>query len=105
MKWPDTSKLKKGVWVKVAKVVAALGAAPIATPMTETYDAVNKGVADGYVAPIEALKGFKLAEVVRFTTQDYGAAYSVLFRYHGRRWYGHLASAFSLSPHYQTVFG
>lgn len=69
MKWLDTSKLKEGVWVKVAKVVAALEAAPAATPMTETYDAVNKGVADCYVGLIEALKGFRLAKVLKFTTR------------------------------------
>ncbi len=62
-----------------AKVIAALAATPVATPMTETYDVVNKGVADGYVAPLEALKGFKLAEVVTSTTVNYGAAYSILF--------------------------
>ncbi len=62
-----------------AKVVAALGATPVAMPMTETYDAVKKGVADGYVAPLEALKGWKLAEVVKYTTEDFGAAYSIMF--------------------------
>ena len=62
-----------------AKVVKALGATPVAMPMPETYDAVSKGVADGFVAPIEALKGWKLAEVVNATTLDYGAAYGLLF--------------------------
>jgi len=62
-----------------ARVVAALGATPVAMPMTETYDAVNKGVAEGFVAPIEALKGWKLAEVVSSTTQDYGSANGLLF--------------------------
>ncbi len=62
-----------------AKIVAALGAAPVAMPMPETYDALSKGVADGVVAPIEALKGWKLGEVIKSTTEDYGAAYSLLF--------------------------
>jgi TRAP-type C4-dicarboxylate transport system substrate-binding protein len=61
------------------KVVKALGTTPVAMPMNETYDAVSKGVVDGYVAPFEALKGFKLAEVVTSTTADYGAAYGLLF--------------------------
>ena len=47
--------------------------------MPETYDALSRGVADGVVAPIEALKGWKLAEVIKSTTEDYGAAYSLLF--------------------------
>ena len=62
-----------------ARVIAALGAVPVAMPMPETYDALSKGVADGVVAPIEALKGWKLAEVIKSTTEDYGAAYSLLF--------------------------
>jgi TRAP-type C4-dicarboxylate transport system substrate-binding protein len=62
-----------------AKVVKALGAAPVAMPMTETYDAVSKGIVEGFVAPFEALKGWKLAEVVNCTTIDYGAAYTLLF--------------------------
>ena len=62
-----------------AKVISALGAVPVAMPMPETYDALSKGVAEGVVAPIEALKGWKLAEVIKSTTEDYGAAYSLLF--------------------------
>jgi TRAP-type C4-dicarboxylate transport system substrate-binding protein len=62
-----------------AKVVAALGAAPVAMPMPETYDALHKGVVEGVVCPIEALKGWKLAEVIKSTTEDYGAATSLLF--------------------------
>ena len=62
-----------------AKVIAALGAVPVAMPMPETYEALSKGVADGVVAPMEALKGWKLAEVIKSTTEDYGAAYSLLF--------------------------
>ena len=62
-----------------AKIVAFLGATPVGMPMTETYDAVSKGVAEGFVAPIEALKGWKLAAVVKATTLDYGAASGLLF--------------------------
>ena len=62
-----------------AKVVAALGATPVAMPMPEAYDAISKGVAEGVVCPLEALKGWKLAEVIKSTTEDYGAAYGLLF--------------------------
>jgi TRAP-type C4-dicarboxylate transport system substrate-binding protein len=47
--------------------------------MPERYDAIQKGVAEGGVFPLEALKGWKLAEVVKFTTLDYGAAYTTGF--------------------------
>jgi TRAP-type C4-dicarboxylate transport system substrate-binding protein len=47
--------------------------------MTESYDALSKGVADGILSPNEALKGFKLGEVTAFTTENYGSAYSTAF--------------------------
>lgn len=62
-----------------AKVVAALGGTPVAMPMPETYDALSRGVAEGVMAPIEALDGWKLAEVTKFTTQNFGSAYSTAF--------------------------
>jgi TRAP-type transport system periplasmic protein len=62
-----------------AKVVAALGAAPVAMPQNETYDALQKGVVQGVVSPIETLKGWKFAEVVDNTTENYGSAYTLTF--------------------------
>ena len=62
-----------------AKIVAALGAAPVAMPMGESYDALSRGVTQGIVCPTESLQGWKLGEVIKFSTQDYGAAYSVTF--------------------------
>jgi len=62
-----------------AKIVQALGAVPVAMPMPERYDAIQKGVAEGGVFPLEALKGWKLAEVVNSTTLNYGSAYTTGF--------------------------
>ncbi|MBI5251024.1 MAG: TRAP transporter substrate-binding protein, partial [Desulfomonile tiedjei] len=62
-----------------AKVATALGATPVAMPQTEAYDALQKGVVDGVLSPIETLTGWKFAEVVKSTTQDFGAAYSLAF--------------------------
>jgi TRAP-type C4-dicarboxylate transport system substrate-binding protein len=62
-----------------AKVVSALGATPVAMPMPERYDALQKGVAEGGVNPIESLKGWKLAEVIKSTTENFGSAYSTGF--------------------------
>jgi len=59
-----------------AKIVQFLGGAPVGMPMTESYDALSKGVADGILCPNEALEGFKLGEVTAFTTENYGSAYS-----------------------------
>ncbi len=62
-----------------AKLVSHLGATPVAMPQTETYDAVQKGVVEGLMSPIETLKGWKFAEVVKYTTLNYGTAYSMAF--------------------------
>jgi len=52
-----------------AKVVSALGAVPVAMPQGGTYEALQKGIVDGTFAPIETLKGWKQAEVVKSTTE------------------------------------
>jgi TRAP-type C4-dicarboxylate transport system substrate-binding protein len=57
-----------------AKVVGALGGAPVAMPMSEAYDALSKGVAQGIICPYEAMRGFRLAEVVD-NSAEYGSAY------------------------------
>ncbi len=62
-----------------AKVVSALGATPVAMPQNESYDALQKGVVDGLMTPIESLKGWKFAEVVKYTTQNFGSAYTLGF--------------------------
>jgi TRAP-type transport system periplasmic protein len=59
-----------------AKISSQLGATPVAMPMGETYDALSRGVVDGSMAPYEALQGWKWGEVVKFTVEDWGAAYS-----------------------------
>ncbi len=51
-----------------SKIVKALGAIPVAMPQPETYEAVQKGVVDGTFGPIETLKGWKHAEVIKNTT-------------------------------------
>jgi TRAP-type transport system periplasmic protein len=61
------------------KIVTALGGVPVAMPMGETYDSLSKGIVDGTQNPFEALQGFKLGEVVKFTTESYGAANSTSF--------------------------
>lgn len=62
-----------------AKLVSHLGGTPVAMPQTETYDALQKGVVEGVMNPFEALKGWKIAEVIKSTTMNYGSAYSMAF--------------------------
>ena len=61
------------------KVVAALGAVPVAMTMSEAYDALSKGIVEGIICPIEALEGWKHAEVVKSTTDCFAVSYSACF--------------------------
>jgi TRAP-type C4-dicarboxylate transport system substrate-binding protein len=71
-----------------AKVVQALGGAPVGMPMTETYDALSKGVAEGVMCPYEGVQGFKLTDVIKYTTEDYPIAYTsgVFFAMNKAKW-------------------
>lgn len=62
-----------------AKIVEKLGAVPVAMTMGETYDALKRGVVEGSMAPMESLKTWKWGEVVKFTTESWGSAYSTGF--------------------------
>jgi TRAP-type transport system periplasmic protein len=62
-----------------SKIVTALGGTAVAMPMGETYDALSRGVVDGSMAPQESLEGWRWGEVVKSTTECYGAAYSTAF--------------------------
>jgi TRAP-type C4-dicarboxylate transport system substrate-binding protein len=59
-----------------AKVVEMLGAVPVAMPQGGTYEALQRGVVGGTFTPIETLKGWKQAEVVKFTTDTSGIGYT-----------------------------
>jgi len=47
--------------------------------MGDAYDAISKGVADGLLCAYEALEGWKLGEVIKYTTENYGTAYTATF--------------------------
>lgn len=59
-----------------AKVVKALGGAPVAMSQGATYEALQKGVVEGTFSPIETLKGWKQAEVIKNTTDCFGVGYT-----------------------------
>jgi TRAP-type C4-dicarboxylate transport system substrate-binding protein len=59
-----------------AKVVEALGGVPVAMPQGETYEALQKGVVEGTFGPIEVLKGWRQAEVIKYTTDCYDVGYT-----------------------------
>lgn len=55
------------------KIVSALGGVPVGMAMPETYGAIQRGVTDGVLAPMESLYNWKFAEVVKYATPLYGA--------------------------------
>jgi TRAP-type C4-dicarboxylate transport system substrate-binding protein len=59
-----------------AKVVEALGGTPVGMPANDMYDALSRGIVEGVVIPYEAMDGWKLEDVIRYHTEDYGAAYT-----------------------------
>ena len=62
-----------------AKIILALGAAPVGTTMPETYDVLRTGVAEGALAPFMALKDFRWGELTKYSIENYGSSYSVGF--------------------------
>lgn len=62
-----------------SKIVSALGGAPVGMSISESYDALRTGVVEGILMPVEGLKQWKMAEVTKYVTENYGSAYSVGF--------------------------
>jgi TRAP-type transport system periplasmic protein len=58
-----------------AAIVQALGGAPVGMSMGEAYDALSRGVVNGVVGPVEIIKGWKIGEVVSYST-SYGCSHT-----------------------------
>jgi TRAP-type transport system periplasmic protein len=71
----------KGLRIKCtginAKIVQAYGGVPVTMPITETYDALQKGLADGVLLPLEVLKNWKFGEMIHCSIRNYGSGYTV----------------------------
>ena len=50
------------------KWLEALGATPVSMPMDESFEALERGVVDGTIAPWEAVDAWSLGEVVNYAT-------------------------------------
>lgn len=62
-----------------AKMVQALGGTPVALPMPELYQALQKGIVQGGVFPLSSLYDWRLSEVTDYTTVVIPIAYSLGF--------------------------
>ena len=78
-KLEDLKGMKVRAFGAVTKLVTLLGGAPVSMPMGETYEALSRGVVEASVAPYEALQGWKWGEVVKYSTEAPGIAYSSAF--------------------------
>jgi TRAP-type C4-dicarboxylate transport system substrate-binding protein len=82
-----------------SKLAEYLGAAPVAMPQNECYEALQKGVVEGTFSPIEVLKGWKQAEVIDYVIETTALGYTTaMFVVMNRQKYQ------SLPPDIQRVF-
>ncbi len=59
-----------------SKIVTNLGATPIAMSQPETYEALQKGVVEATLCPMETLKGWKQGEVISSITDTSAIGYT-----------------------------
>lgn len=78
-KLEDIKGLKMRTFGSNAKLMSLIGGAPVAMPMPDAYDAISRGVADGFFGTYESLKNWKLAEVIKYTTETFGVGYTATF--------------------------
>jgi TRAP-type C4-dicarboxylate transport system substrate-binding protein len=82
-----------------AKIITALGAAPVGMPQGDTYESLQKGVVDATLCPIETLKGWKQGEVISSITEVPAVGYTtaMFVTMNRKKWE-------SLPPDIQKVF-
>ncbi len=62
-----------------AALVLALGGTPVASSITEAYQAIQKGAVDGGMYPMSSNQGWRMAEVVDYMTEAKSIAYTTAF--------------------------
>ncbi len=65
-KLEDVAGLKIRATGLSSKVVESLGGAPVGMSQPDTYEALQKGVAEATLCPVETLKGWKQGEVIDY---------------------------------------
>jgi len=82
-----------------AKMAKYLGAAAVAMPQNQAYEALQKGVVEGSFAPIEVLKGWKQGEVIDYVIETKALGYTTaMFVVMNKKKYE------SLPPDIQRIF-
>jgi len=76
-----------------AKLIAALGATPVAMPVTKLYNALDRGVVDGVLISPSAVNSFKLGEVTKYHITGIPFGVSPFFAVMNARSYANLSPA------------
>lgn len=95
----DMKGLKIRATGLATKIVSALGATPVGMPIGDQYDAMRRGVVDGTVTSPNALLGWKVGEVSKYSTLllDVGYVTSMFVTMNLNKWN-------SLPPDIQKIF-
>ncbi len=72
----EISSLKIRATGLSAKIVSSLGTVPVSMSQGETYEALQKGVVDATLCPIETLKGWKQGEVINYVVDTRAVGYT-----------------------------
>jgi TRAP-type C4-dicarboxylate transport system substrate-binding protein len=78
-KLEDTKGLRIRCYGSNAKFIGLVGAAAVAMPMPEVYDALAKGVVDGVLSDYPGMFNFRTGEHIKYTTENITTAYSAAF--------------------------
>ena len=75
---------------RIGDLVKTLGATPMPVEMVDLYEALRRHVIDGNFGPMEQLKGFKIGEVIRYTTACWkiGTSYTFYVVMNRSKWNG-----------------
>jgi len=75
----DFKGLKVRTTGSTARVASSLGGIPVGMPVNEAYDALARGVVDATVGGFDALKGFRWAEVTKYSADIDGVGCTAAF--------------------------
>jgi TRAP-type transport system periplasmic protein len=78
-KLEDLKGMKMRTYGSNAELMKLLGGVPVAMPMGDVYDALSRGVADGLMCAYEALEGFRVGELTKYSTENYATSYTAAF--------------------------
>jgi TRAP-type C4-dicarboxylate transport system substrate-binding protein len=78
-KLEDLKGMKMRTYGSNAKLMSLLGGTPVAMPMTDVYDALSRGVAEGLMCAYEATEGFRFGDQLKYSTENYATSHSAVF--------------------------